>query len=76
MESKVIAIEDDPTNFAKAMEIHDAKQWLKAMNEALDLISKNEVWDLTELPTGRNLVGCKWVLKKKYKLMDLWINTR
>uniref|UniRef100_A0A2N9FGY8 CCHC-type domain-containing protein n=1 Tax=Fagus sylvatica TaxID=28930 RepID=A0A2N9FGY8_FAGSY len=56
MESKVIAIEDDLANFAKAMESHYAKPWLKAMNEALDLISKNEVWDLTELPAGVDFV--------------------
>jgi hypothetical protein len=67
MESKVAAIEDDPTNFAKAMESHDAEQWLKAMHEELDSISKNEVWDLTELLAGRKPVGCKWVLRKKYK---------
>uniref|UniRef100_A0A2N9ELZ6 Reverse transcriptase Ty1/copia-type domain-containing protein n=1 Tax=Fagus sylvatica TaxID=28930 RepID=A0A2N9ELZ6_FAGSY len=66
-ESKVVAIEDDPANFTKAMESHDAKQWLKAMHEELDSISKNEVWDLTELPTGRKPVGCKCVLRKKYK---------
>uniref|UniRef100_A0A2N9FQW6 CCHC-type domain-containing protein n=1 Tax=Fagus sylvatica TaxID=28930 RepID=A0A2N9FQW6_FAGSY len=36
MESKVVAIEDDPANFAKAME-------------------------------SRKLVGCKWLLRKKYK---------
>uniref|UniRef100_A0A2N9EG19 Reverse transcriptase Ty1/copia-type domain-containing protein n=1 Tax=Fagus sylvatica TaxID=28930 RepID=A0A2N9EG19_FAGSY len=67
MESKVVAIEDDPANFAKAMESHDAKQWLKAMHKELDSIFKNEVWDLTELSTGRKPVGCKWVLRKKYK---------
>jgi hypothetical protein len=67
MESKVVAIEDDPANFAKAMESHDAEQWLKAMHEELYSISKNEVWDLTELPTGKKPVGYKWVLRKKYK---------
>ena len=67
MKSKVVAIEDDPVNFAKAMESHDAEQWLKAMHEELDSISKNEVWDLAELPIGRKLVGYKWVLRKKYK---------
>uniref|UniRef100_A0A2N9F1W8 CCHC-type domain-containing protein n=1 Tax=Fagus sylvatica TaxID=28930 RepID=A0A2N9F1W8_FAGSY len=51
----------------KLMKSHDAEQWLKAMHEELDSISKNEVWDLTELPTGRKPVGCKWVLRKKYK---------
>uniref|UniRef100_A0A2N9GNZ7 Reverse transcriptase Ty1/copia-type domain-containing protein n=1 Tax=Fagus sylvatica TaxID=28930 RepID=A0A2N9GNZ7_FAGSY len=61
------AMPNDPANFAKAMESHDAEQWLKAMHEELDSISKNEVWDLTELPTGRTPVGCKWVLRKKYK---------
>ena len=43
MESKVVVIEDDPANFVKAIESHDAKQWLKAMHEELDSISKNEV---------------------------------
>ena len=43
MESKAVAIEDDPTKLAKAMESHDAEQWLKAMHEELDSISKNEV---------------------------------
>jgi hypothetical protein len=38
------------------------------MYEELDSISKNEFWDLTELPTGRKPVGCKWVLRKKYKV--------
>jgi hypothetical protein len=67
MESKAVAIEDDPANFVKAMKSHDAEQWLKAMHEELDSISKNEVWDLTKLRTGRKFVGCKWVLRKKYK---------
>ena len=43
MENKAVAIEDDPANFAKAMESHNAEQWLKAMHEELDSISKNEV---------------------------------
>uniref|UniRef100_A0A2N9HAA9 CCHC-type domain-containing protein n=1 Tax=Fagus sylvatica TaxID=28930 RepID=A0A2N9HAA9_FAGSY len=67
MESKAVAIEDDPANFVKAMESHDVEQWLKVMHEELDSISKNEVWDLIELPIGRKPVGCKKVLRKKYK---------
>uniref|UniRef100_A0A2N9F562 Reverse transcriptase Ty1/copia-type domain-containing protein n=1 Tax=Fagus sylvatica TaxID=28930 RepID=A0A2N9F562_FAGSY len=65
MESKAVAIENDPANFAKGMEIHDAEQWLKAMHEELDSIFKNEVWDLTELPTGRKSVGCKVGIEKE-----------
>jgi putative sterol carrier protein len=42
MESKVVAIEDDPANFAKAVKSHDAEQWLKVMHGELDSISKTE----------------------------------
>ena len=68
LESKVVAIENDPANFSKVMESYDAEQWLKEMHEELDSISKNEIWDFTELHLGRKLVGCKWVLRKKYKV--------
>ena len=37
------------------------------MHEEFDSISKNEVWDLTKLPTGKKPIGCKWELRKKYK---------
>jgi hypothetical protein len=33
MESKVVAIENDPANFEKAMESHDAEQWLESTHE-------------------------------------------
>jgi hypothetical protein len=35
------------------------------MVEEMDALDKNEAWDLVELPTGRNLIGSKWVFKKK-----------
>jgi hypothetical protein len=38
------------------------------MHEEMDSISKNEVWDLIELPASRKPVGCKWVLRKEYKV--------
>uniref|UniRef100_A0A2N9IZ29 HAT C-terminal dimerisation domain-containing protein n=1 Tax=Fagus sylvatica TaxID=28930 RepID=A0A2N9IZ29_FAGSY len=37
MESKVVAIEDDPANFAKAVKSHDAEQWLKFHQAILDI---------------------------------------
>jgi hypothetical protein len=35
------------------------------MDEEMESLHKNETWDLFELPGGRNLVGNKWVFKKK-----------
>jgi hypothetical protein len=25
------------------------------------------VWELTDLPSQRKVIGCKWVLRKKFK---------
>ena len=50
------------------MSSSDATQWLEAMNEELDSIKKNNVWVLTDLPNGRKAIGCKWVLRKKFKV--------
>jgi hypothetical protein len=36
-----------------------------AMDEEMEALDKNEAWDLMELPTGRNLIGNKWVFKNK-----------
>jgi hypothetical protein len=35
------------------------------MVEEMESLHKNETWDLVELPNGRNLIGRKWVFKKK-----------
>ena len=36
------------------------------MNEKVESLQKNQTLDLVELPKGRVLMGCKWILKKKY----------
>ena len=35
------------------------------MKEELDTVSKNHTWDLVTLPTGKSVVGCKWIYKIK-----------
>ena len=30
-------------------------------------LTKNQTWDLVELPAGKIPIGCKWVQKKKFK---------
>ena len=35
------------------------------MVEKMESFQKNETWDLFKLPSGRNIVGSKWVFKKK-----------
>jgi hypothetical protein len=37
------------------------------MIEEMVSLDKNKAWDLVELPTGKKIVGRKWVFKKKYE---------
>ena len=52
----------EPTTFRQASQ---DPLWQKAMNEELDALTKNNTWDLVELPPGKSVVGCKWVYKIK-----------
>lgn len=35
------------------------------MEEEMEDLKRNEMWDLVPLPKGRKPIGCKWVFKKK-----------
>jgi hypothetical protein len=48
----------------EAVDSKDGKLWKKSMVEEMEALEKNEAWDLVEFPTGRNLIGRKWVYKR------------
>ena len=37
------------------------------MDEKMESMRKNQVWDLVDLPPGRRAIGNKWILKVKRK---------
>lgn len=37
------------------------------MAQEIKALEDNETWELTHLPQGRKLIGCRWVYKIKYK---------
>ena len=39
--------------------------WVKAMNEELEQIEKNNTWELFSRPHDKNIIGTKWILKNK-----------
>ena len=45
--------------------------WMKAMEEEMHSIEKNETWELVELPKDKKCIGCKWVYKTKYNSDEL-----
>ena len=52
----------EPKNFEEASE---DEYWVKAMNEELDQIEKNNTWELVPRPVDKNVIGSKWVFKNK-----------
>jgi hypothetical protein len=41
------------------------EHWVKAMDEELDHIEKNETWELFPRPKNKNVISTKWVFRKK-----------
>ena len=40
-------------------------QWVKAMEEEMSQIEKNETWESVPRPKDKNIIGTKWVFKNK-----------
>lgn len=43
------------------------QRWRVAMQAEIAALEKNKTWDLTFLPRGKRVIGCKWVYKTKYR---------
>jgi hypothetical protein len=52
----------EPKNFIEASKYD---HWVKAMNEELDQIEKNNTWEMVQRPEGKNVIGSKWIFKNK-----------
>jgi len=55
----------EPKTVAEALARLDRDKWLNAMNEEMESLHENDVWDLVELPKDQKVVGSKWVFKLK-----------
>ena len=61
----------EPTNFDDAVSRRDGSMWIEAMHAELQSLEDNNVWELCELPPGRNVIGTKWVFKIKVDGMNV-----
>ena len=61
----VLFADCDPLNFVEAVQDDG---WIRAMDEEIQSIEKNNTWEITYLPEGKKPIGVKWVNKTKYKL--------
>ena len=42
-------------------------KWKETINEKIKALQKNNTWEVSDLPKGKNVVGSKWVFTIKYK---------
>lgn len=60
----------EPTTYQDALQNGDSIKWKETMEDEFSSLKKNQTWTLTELPAGKNVVGCQWIYKIKYKPAD------
>ncbi|XP_052477222.1 uncharacterized mitochondrial protein AtMg00820-like [Gossypium raimondii] len=53
----------EPSSFKEAMR---NEHWKKAMEAEIDMIHKNDTWDLMVRPDQKKVIGVKWVFRAKF----------
>ena len=52
----------EPKMVSDALENED---WISSMNEEIEKIERNKTWSLVPRPKDKNIIGSKWVFRKK-----------
>nr|AAC62132.1 copia-like retroelement pol polyprotein [Arabidopsis thaliana] len=55
----------EPNDYQKALQDSDYKMWLKAVDEEIESLLKNNTWVLVNRDQFQKPIGCKWVFKRK-----------
>ena len=64
IQNDLVNLNLSPT-YQQAMKSEDADKWMKALKDEMNSLDENSTWTLVDLPAGRNVIGCRWVLKIK-----------
>ena len=58
----------EPQSYKEAMSRNDKEKWLRAMDEEMRSLEKNNTLILVKNPSQQKLVGCKWICKIKERI--------
>ena len=59
--------EEEQKTIQEALSSPTSKEWIKAMEEEMNSMKFNKVWDLVDLLPSRKTIGNKWLLNIKRK---------
>ena len=57
--------QDDPLTYRDAMDDYDKDKWQDAMNQEMESMYSNFVWELVDPLEDVRPIGCKWIFKRK-----------
>lgn len=52
----LIAEDSEPLTYREALSSHDSEKWNKAMQDEMDSLSRNEVWQLVDRPENQTIM--------------------
>jgi hypothetical protein len=55
----------EPATYTEAIASVDREKWISAMQEEMQSLDKNGIWDVVCLPKHKKVVRCKWIFKRK-----------
>ena len=61
----LVSIDDEPMTYKQAIASADAKEWLQSIKEEVNSLQKNQTWVEMNREEWMNVIGSKWVFKKK-----------
>ena len=57
--------QDDPLTYRDAMDDSDKDKWQDAMNQEMESMYSNSIWELVDPPEDVRPIACKWIFKEK-----------
>ena len=64
-ERALIAVAEEPRTLQEALASEDSGSWKRAWVSELESLEKNGTWVTEQVPANRNIVGCRWLFKRK-----------
>jgi len=56
---------DKPNNFEQAMKSPNKEKWMSIIEDEMEYMKSNHVWDLVDLLPNHRAIGNKWTNKIK-----------
>lgn len=66
-EAANLVVIGDPKSLKEIEMSQNADEWRQAMKVEWNFLLKNKTWTLVDRPKNRNVIGCRWVFKTKYR---------